>query len=186
MAKTKINSYLFLGDRSTHGKCLICNKKRVLWNDMGLCLNCLEANYETREYIDLKRRIVPVRKILAKKGKEPNRKRIKQNVLPLPIGSYGNPEGLTEQDHYRYAINWMYAKQGTPMPPYKRLIKSRGNKCSVCDSKKRLEFHHNTVNKNIDVYLLETYRKMAEEAKSCVLLCKGCHDQIHDIKNYQQ
>jgi hypothetical protein len=67
-----------------------------------------------------------------------------------------------------------------------KFITMFNNKCSVCNYNKcndALDFHHiDSNNKKMNIqFMLNRYslKKIEEEIKKCILICKNCHNELH-------
>ena len=87
-------------------------------------------------------------------------------------------DGFSELDHYLHAVDWVINKRRKKASSFKRIVKARGGKCSICGLKYGLEFHHTEDDKEMDVSQCASYVEMKEEARKCILVCKRCHDQV--------
>ena len=67
----------------------------------------------------------------------------------------------------------------------KRLVKAFGGECGICGYNKSirsLSFHHLNPNEKEESFAssCKSWKRLANEAKKCVLLCSNCHMEVHD------
>jgi hypothetical protein len=146
------------------GICIKCNKKDVYCDKEKICLRCLRKPDHKSEK--------PVKTAT---------KRIKTTTRDedSDVFRFQCPENPTEIDLYWGAVSHLMMKKLNRPKSFKRLIKLRGNKCSLCGSRNGLMFHHTTEIKNSEIGNLKTFKEMEKEARLCILVCYECHKQIH-------
>ena len=79
------------------------------------------------------------------------------------------------EEKREYQRNWMKKRR-------ENLINNLGNKCSICESQDRLEFHHkdpSIKSFSINSKLSYNEKELEEELNKCELLCFECHKKKH-------